>query len=109
MTDKREVHFEDKRQNIFKGAGQTLGGETKPSRLVPTKLEDKTTGTVEPEGEPENLNIETTSQLPGDLAFNPFLASGDFCLLLITFPNSLDPDEDRQIVGPYLGPNCLTL
>ena len=78
MTDKREVHFEDKRQNIFKGAGQTLGGETKPSRLVPTKLEDKTTGTMEPEWEPENLNIETTSQLPGDLTLNSFLASGDF-------------------------------
>ena len=94
MTDKREVHFEDKRQNIFKGAGQTLGGETKPSRLVPTKLEDKTTGTVEPDWEPENLNIETTSQLPGDITLNSFLASCDFCRLLITFPNSLDPDQD---------------
>ena len=70
------MHFEDKRQNIFKGAGQTLGGETKPSRLVPTKLEDKTIGTVEPEGEPENLNIETTSQLPGDLTL--YLLAGIF-------------------------------
>ena len=33
------------------------------------------------------------------------------CLLclLITFANSLDPDEARQNVGPDLDPNCLTL
>ena len=37
------------------------------------------------------------------------LASGDFCCLLITFANSLDPDQDRQNVGPDLDPNCLTL
>ena len=40
---------------------------------------------------------------------NSFLASGDFCNLLITFENSLDPDQDWQNVGPYLDPNCLTL
>ena len=38
-----------------------------------------------------------------------FLASGDFCRLLITFANSLDPDQDQQIVGPDLDPNHLTL
>ena len=61
VTDRREVHFEDKREHVFKGVGQTLGGETKPSRLVPTKLEDKTTDTEEP----ANPDVETTSQLPG--------------------------------------------
>ena len=35
-------------------------------------------------------------------------ASGDFCHLLITFANSLDPDQARQNVGPDLDPNCLT-
>ena len=40
---------------------------------------------------------------------NSFLASGDFCHLQITFANSLDPDQDRQNVGPDLVPNCLTL
>ena len=40
---------------------------------------------------------------------SPFLASGDFCCLLITFTNSLDPDQARQNVGPDLDPNCLTL
>ena len=38
-----------------------------------------------------------------------FLASDNFCCLLITFPNSLDPDQDRQNVGPDLDPNRLTL
>ena len=38
-----------------------------------------------------------------------FLASSDFCGLLKTFANSLDPDQDRQNVGPDLDPNCLTL
>ena len=37
--------------------------------------------------------------------------SGNFCLLLITFANSLDPDEDQHkvYVGPHLDPNGLTL
>ena len=30
---------------------------------------------------------------------NSFLTCGDFCLLLITFQNSLDPDQDRENVG----------
>ena len=37
-----------------------------------------------------------------------FLASGDFCRLPITFVNGLDPDQDRQNVGPDLDPNRLT-
>ena len=38
-----------------------------------------------------------------------FHASGDSFRLLITFANSLDPDQDLQNVGPKLDPNCLTL
>ena len=38
-----------------------------------------------------------------------FFASGDFSCLLMTFANSLDPDQDPQNVGPDLDPNCLTL
>ena len=33
---------------------------------------------------------------------------GLFCGLLITFANSLDPDQASQNVGPDLDPNCLT-
>ena len=40
---------------------------------------------------------------------NSFLARGDFHHWLITFTNSLDPDQDRQNVGPDLDPTCLTL
>ena len=38
-----------------------------------------------------------------------FFASGDFCCLLITFANRLDPVQDQLKVGPDLDPNCLTL
>ena len=41
--------------------------------------------------------------------FNSLSAMGDFCHLLITFANSLDPDQVRQNVGPGLHTNCLTL
>ena len=40
---------------------------------------------------------------------NSFLARGDFCRRLITFANSLDPDQDCQNVGPGLDTNRLTL
>ena len=40
---------------------------------------------------------------------NSFLAGSNYCHLLITFANSLDPDQDQQNVGPYLDPNCFTL
>ena len=36
-----------------------------------------------------------------------FLVSGDFCCLLITFANSLFPDQYRQNVGPDLDTDCL--
>ena len=32
----------------------------------------------------------------------------DFCRLLITFTNNLDPDQDRQNNDPDLDPNGLT-
>ena len=35
------------------------------------------------------------------------ILSCDFCHLLISFANSLDPDQDRQYVGPDQDPNCL--
>ena len=40
--------------------------------------------------------------------FNSLPARGDFCCLLITFQNSLDPDQARQNVVPDLDPNSLT-
>ena len=40
---------------------------------------------------------------------NSLPTRGEFCCLLITFANSLDPDQARQNVGPDLDPNCLIL
>ena len=44
----------------------------------------------------------------GCLVFNLLPARVNFCCLLITFANSLDPDQARQNVGPDLDPSCLT-
>ena len=41
--------------------------------------------------------------------FNFFLASCKFSHLLVTFANSLDPDQARQNVGPDLDPNRFTV
>ena len=39
------------------------------------------------------------------ILFNHFLANGDFCWLLITLANTLDPNQDGQNIGPDLDPN----
>ena len=44
-----------------------------------------------------------------EIFLTSYLASGYFCRLLIAFANSLEPDQDRQNVGPDLDPNGLTL
>ena len=56
----------------------------------------------------------THSQSKKDYLFPSFLlnslhASGDFCHLLKTFANGVDPDQDRHDAGPDLDPNRLTL
>ena len=43
------------------------------------------------------------------LLLDSFHARGDFFSLLVTFANSLDPDQNRPSVGSDLEPNCLTL
>ena len=40
--------------------------------------------------------------------FNSLPAGGNFCHLLITYANNLDPDQARHNAGPGLDPNCLT-
>ena len=51
---------------------------------------------------------EVVSRSCSVFKFYSLPASGNFCHLLITFANSLDPDQARQNVGPDLDPNCLT-
>ena len=53
-------------------------------------------------------NASSGSQFEGQ-PFNSFLTRDVTCLLMITYVNSLDPDQDRQNVGPDLDPNHLTL
>ena len=43
------------------------------------------------------------------MSVNSFHASSDFCRLLMTFTNGLDPDQDQKNVGPDLDPKRLTL
>ena len=38
-----------------------------------------------------------------------FFARSDFCCMLVTFANNLDPDQDQWNVVPDLDPNGLTL
>ena len=45
----------------------------------------------------------------GNFNLYSFLASGTFCPMLITSANCLDPDQDRQNIGPELDLNHLTL
>lgn len=70
LTDKREVHYEDKRMEVFAGSGQTLGGDHVPSRLVPTKLQDRQVSNVfktQPVDDEEDVHKrQTTSELPGN-------------------------------------------
>ncbi|XP_064617587.1 UBX domain-containing protein 11-like [Liolophura sinensis] len=62
ITDKREVFFRDKRNDdVFKGSGQLLGGETKPSRLIPSNLN---LGTQTASAENTQGLVEET-ELPG--------------------------------------------
>ena len=57
MSDKRDIVFKDARadRESFPGTGYLLGGESKPSRLVPTNL-DKSTST-----NPE-VNVTTSNE-----------------------------------------------
>ena len=38
-----------------------------------------------------------------------FLANGDFCCMMITLANSLNPDQNRRNIDPDKDPNRLTL
>ncbi|XP_052244196.1 UBX domain-containing protein 11-like isoform X3 [Dreissena polymorpha] len=62
VTDKREVHYQERQHEIFKGAGQTLGGETVPSRLVPSNIQDRNPRSSQSKDKPVQA---TTSELPG--------------------------------------------
>ena len=65
----------------------------------------------------QTVNLQMTRVVIGSFGYPltaiktwlTLLASSDFCRLLITFANSLNPDQDKQNVGPDLDLNHLTL
>ncbi|XP_033741239.1 UBX domain-containing protein 11-like isoform X5 [Pecten maximus] len=78
IRDLRSVHFKDKRAAVFAGAGQVLGGDTKPSRLVPSNL-DKANQVSEPAADMYRSNtqekLQVTSDHPGrKLSTDQFLS-----------------------------------
>ena len=56
-----------------------------------------------------NLEIPPNEESKSRVAWNFSLLFAYKCRLLITFANSLDPDQARQNVRPDLDPNCLAL
>lgn len=65
MTDYRDAYFKDTRQEVFRGTGQVLGGETRPSRLVPeSKTAEKNHDAV-PMNTPEHTQFKVATERPG--------------------------------------------
>ena len=68
MKDFRQTYFEVKKPlKAFKGVGQTLGGETKPSRLVNSKLNKTTQKSETPDSTHETISVSVTSKPPGNI------------------------------------------
>ena len=55
----RDTYFKEKIRPSFDGVGQVLGGETKPSRLVPSRLRTGPTSDIPP-------GARVTSKPPGN-------------------------------------------
>ena len=105
-------YFPIKKDPLFRREAKSVLTELPPVKVYPLLFKD-----------PKNYSVDLhyitshkysqpcVMQAPkGRLkVFNSFPASGDFCCLLTTFANSLDPDQAWQNVGPDLDPNCLTL
>ncbi|ESO92168.1 hypothetical protein LOTGIDRAFT_233217 [Lottia gigantea] len=67
VSDKRDIKFSDKRnKKIFEGSGQILGGETKPSRLIPSKLAERSGRGRNITESDSRVGLET-SEIPGGL------------------------------------------
>ena len=60
VRDLRDTYFKEKSRPLFDGVGQMLGGDTKPSRLVPTNLRTNQNTDVIPPG------ARVTSKPPGE-------------------------------------------
>lgn len=65
VTDYRDTYFKDTRREVFRGAGQVLGGETRPSRLVPESKTTEKNHDSAPTNTPEHTQLKIATQLPG--------------------------------------------
>ncbi|XP_048769463.1 UBX domain-containing protein 11-like isoform X2 [Ostrea edulis] len=95
VTDYRDTYFKDTRQEVFRGTGQVLGGETRPSRLVPeSKTAEKNHDAV-PMNTPEHTQFKVATERPG-----PKMSVGQF---LQKLPKSVIKDgkviDIRDAVG----------
>ena len=53
-------------------------------------------------------NLSSAVVVIGTLRVNSFQAGANFCRLLITFANNLEPGQADKMLGLNLDPNCLT-
>ena len=58
--------------------------------------------------EPNEINLSQKVVSASCFVFHSLPARGDFCCVLITFANILDPDQVQQSIGLDLDPTCLT-
>ena len=65
VTDNRDTFFKDTRREVFRGAGQVLGGETRPSRLVPESKTAEKSHDKAPTNTPEDSQLKIATQAPG--------------------------------------------
>lgn len=65
VTDYRDTYFKDTRREVFRGAGQVLGGETRPSRLVPESKTTEKNHDSAPTNTPEHTQLKIATEPPG--------------------------------------------
>nr|XP_022289531.1 UBX domain-containing protein 11-like isoform X2 [Crassostrea virginica] len=65
VTDNRDTFFRDTRREVFRGAGQVLGGETRPSRLVPESKTAEKSHDKAPTNTPEHSQLKIATEAPG--------------------------------------------
>ena len=61
---------------------------------------------LDPNQAEQNVRLELDPKCFDSLkvSFTPFLVSGNFCRMVITFTNSLDPDQDQHVRSGHVGP-----
>ena len=82
--------------------------ETKRYGRTHTRTDGQTDGRTDNVKTVYPLQTKFAGGITSCFVFKSLPTRVDFCCLLITFANSLDPDQARQNVRPNLDLNCLT-